>query len=138
MRWGTYVLRRFAAALALSGVLVHASLLPWHTVSQFLASVAAKELAADLMLICRGEGRPSHAGQPGDSPPIAPAGPQSHCPICKGLVAFHNAVLGKVDLGLLDRPTAAFERSPSLLSLASPIGLLHAAEAQPTPLRLNV
>jgi hypothetical protein len=99
---------------------MHASLLPWHTVSQFLASVAAEELTADLLVICHGEGARSSAGKPGDNSPIAPAGPRSHCPICQGLAAFHHAVLGKVDLGLLERPMAGFERAASMLSLASP------------------
>ncbi len=137
MRWGTYrVPRRLVAALALCGVLVHASLLPWHTVSQFLAKVAAHDPMADLTVICHGDRTPSQAGQPGDASPVAPAAPQSHCPICKGLAAFHHAVLAKVELGLPSPASAALEPAARMAAPAGSDRL--APRSRGPPLHVNV
>lgn len=134
MGWGKYrVLRRLAATLALCGVLVHAGLLPWHTVSRFLAGIATDGLAADLMVICHGDGRPANAGNAVDDLPVPPATPQTHCPICKGLASFHHALLAAAQLGISARRTAGFEPPPRVESVATAHRLAPRSRGPPLP-----
>lgn len=72
--------RRIAAALALLGVAFYAMLLPGHLTSQFNAQLYKAEVGmfADAMCLSGDEGKPM---------------PATSCPICKGLAAFHFAVV---------------------------------------------
>lgn len=88
----THKLRhRAAAMLALAGVIVYATLIPWHLSSLFSRQFAEAQLTADIARGC-------HSGDPAKAPGLAPApevplDSQASCPICKGLAAFQLAIL---------------------------------------------
>lgn len=85
--------RSFAAALALLGVLLHATLVPWHAGARAAARSAPSDLLSDLTVIC-------HSGTAGavDVRVNLPDGSgqsdrRQDCLVCKGLAAATLAVL---------------------------------------------
>jgi hypothetical protein len=76
------IVRRTAAAFALLGVALYALLLPGHLTSQFVTHLFAAEYGFTAEAMC-GSGT---AGK------TIPGAPDTGCPICKGLVAFHLAI----------------------------------------------
>jgi hypothetical protein len=93
--------RRLPTVLALLGCLIHAMVLPWYAASQSAAHSSAAALAADLSVICHGGLAAKADGrQPGL--PQQPSGPIPDCPICKGLVGLHFAVLAVHEIRLLE------------------------------------
>ncbi len=96
MTWfRTSVSQRTAAALALLGVLAYATLVPWHLSSRFAERSIERTLFAALHVNCLPGGPQSLAAVDPDAPP-SPVENETNCPICKGLAAFHLAVLPAV------------------------------------------
>ncbi len=73
--------RRIGAALALLGVAFYALLLPGHLTSQFNAQLYKAEVGMFADSMCQ-------SGDEGGKPM-----PATSCPICKGLAAFHMAMV---------------------------------------------
>jgi len=65
--------------LALLGLAFYTLLLPWHLTSQFEQRLFEAEFGTLASTLC-------------SSGPVDPRAPKTHCPICKGLAAFHLAV----------------------------------------------
>ncbi len=93
MKWfRTSAAQRVAAALALFGVLAYATLVPWHLSSRFAERSVERTLIAALHVNCLPGGAASRAATDAQQP-ISPVENETSCPICKGLAAFHLAVL---------------------------------------------
>jgi hypothetical protein len=72
-----------AAAFALLGIAFYALLLPGHLTSQFNAQLFKAEFGGFAQTICSVEA----------SGPDVPGAPDTNCPLCKGLAAFHLAIV---------------------------------------------
>lgn len=84
MGWGfRHRYRLAAAALGLLGVAFYTLLLPWHLTSQLQAQLFKAEFGPLAAVMC------TSADTAG---PAVPGAPDTSCPICKGLAAFHFAV----------------------------------------------
>lgn len=79
------------AGLALLGVLLHATLVPWHASARQAERSVLAELVADLGLLCHG-GRGGDARAPD---PQIPTDPSQDCPVCQGLGASKLAVVAE-------------------------------------------
>lgn len=97
----TMVWRRFAAALALLGVLTYATVLPWHTSAMQAQRSVEGVLLAGLTSICH-PGIETAASQAAADPSsgTVPADSQVHCPLCLALASVALAVLPVIALGL--------------------------------------
>jgi hypothetical protein len=84
MGWGfRHKYRLAAAALGLLGVAFYTLLLPWHLTSQLQAQLFKAEFGDLSAVMCT----------TGDAPASSiPGAPDTSCPVCKGLAAFHFAV----------------------------------------------
>lgn len=117
--------RRLGGALALCGVVLYASLIPGHLVSQTLQQLVQAELGGEVEISCHEE-----SGTQAD----LPAKPKKSCPFCAGFAAFQLVTLGSsldpappqaiaCDLLALDSNSAPSRDAPSPNSRAPPISL---------------
>lgn len=86
-------LHRIAAGLALLGVMLHVTLLPWHEGLRVAARHQLATLTADLGALC-------HGGRVSDTDERAPTTPRPgapDCPVCLGLAASQLAVAVAVE-----------------------------------------
>jgi hypothetical protein len=98
MEWGfrrTY--RRVTAAVALLSVAFYALLLPWHLTSQFARQLFAADFGISAQAMCSADA----------SGRSVPGAPDSSCPICKGLAAFHFAIAPAAQAELAPPPAVA-------------------------------
>ena len=98
MVWGfRRTFRRVAAAVALLSVAFYALLLPGHLTSQFERQLFAADFGISAEAMCR-------ADAPGQG---VPGAPDSSCPICKGLAAYHFAIAPAAQAELAPPPAFA-------------------------------
>jgi hypothetical protein len=98
MQWGVgRTFRRVAAALALLSVAFYALLLPWHLTSQFERQLFAADFGISAQAMCSADA----SGQ------SIPGAPDSSCPICKGVAAFHFAIAPAAQAELAPPPAIA-------------------------------
>jgi hypothetical protein len=91
-----------AAAVALLGIAFYALLLPGHLTSQFNAQLFKAEFGISAQAMCRADA----------SGPSVPGAPDTSCPLCKGLAAFHLAVMPAAQAELAAPPavTASYDQ----------------------------
>jgi hypothetical protein len=89
--------RRVAAAVALLSVAFYALLLPWHLTSQFERQLFTADFGISAQAMCSADA----------SGRSVPGVPDSSCPICKGIAAFHFAIAPAAQAELTPPPAIA-------------------------------
>lgn len=121
---GIYRRRRSIGLSALMGLVLYASLIPLHTVSQITIALITAKLGDSYQVLCA-------TGTPVN--PDGPGVPETKCPYCKGLATFHMAlpavaifvitpVICWVAIALEHKHSAASALRPSPQSRGPPSG----------------
>jgi hypothetical protein len=93
--------RRVPTFLALLGCLINALALPLHAASHPAPSPLDAALAADLAIICHGDGATTTDSARKPAPP-GPMDQSNGCPVCKGVIGFQLAILVAGEIGMLE------------------------------------